>query len=88
MTLPGKHVTQYMHVLFTQVHVNIQEPQFTFGFASKTSREFAQRHQFTEILIINIDKTSVIHRFKDELLLNATAVSDFKNNLRKKQTMQ
>ena len=38
MTLPGQHVTQYMYVLFDQVHIYIQKPLFTFGFASKTSR--------------------------------------------------
>ena len=44
-------------------------------------------HEFTEILIINVDEnTSVMHGLT--LLLNATAVSDFKKALRKKQTMQ
>ena len=46
-------------------------------------------HQFTEILIINIDKdTTIIHGTLDKLLLNVTAVSDFKKTLRRKQTMQ
>ena len=53
MTLPGQHVTQYMYVLFDQVHIYIQKPQFTFGFVSKTSREFAQSH-------INLQNVNVI----------------------------
>ena len=56
MTLIGHHVTQYMYVLLDNVHIDIQQSQFTlapFGrqcFDSKTSSDFA------EILIINIDK--------------------------------
>ena len=38
-----------------------------------------------EILIINVDEnTTIIHETLDTLLLNATAVSDFKKTLRKK----
>ena len=41
-------------------------------------------HQFTEILIINVNEnTSVMHGNIDKLLLNATAVSDFKKLYRK-----
>ena len=43
----------------------------------------------TEILIINVDDyASYTHGIIDIHLLNATAVSDFKKPLRKKQTMQ
>ena len=39
-------------------------------------------HEFTEILIINVDENvSVMHGTLDTLLLNATAVSDFKKAL-------
>ena len=53
--------------------------------SSKTSGDFAEPHQFTEILIIN---TSFIHGTLDKLLLNATAVSDLKKALPKMHTMQ
>ena len=57
--------------------------------SSKTCGDCAKPHQFTEILIIHIDKdTTIIHGTLDTLLLNATAVSDFQNTLRRKQTMQ
>ena len=51
--------------------------------SSKNIRSFCREpHQFTEILIINVDEnTSVIHGIKNILLLNATAVSDFKKAL-------
>ena len=39
-------------------------------------------HQFTEILVINVDEnTSVMHGTLDKLLLNATALSDKKKAL-------
>ena len=87
MTVIGLHVTQYMYVLFGKVHICIKNSQYTLGalcsVVPKTSG-----HQFTEILIINVDEnTSVIHGIKDILLLNASAVSDFKKALWKKQTM-
>ena len=81
MTLIGLHVTQYMYVLFDKVHIYSQKSLFTLArcFASKTSGESADPRQFTEILIINVDEnTTVMHGIKDILLLNATAVSDFK----------
>ena len=40
------------------------------------------------VILQRAKDTSVIHRIKYILLLNATAVSDFKKTLRKKQTMQ
>ena len=44
---------------------------------SKTSGDF-EPHQFTEILIRNVDEnTSVIHGITNILLLNVTAVSEF-----------
>jgi hypothetical protein len=60
--------------------------RFTFS-SSKTSGNFAEPHQFTEIFIINID-TGVMRGTLDKLLLNATTVSDFKKALPKKHTMQ
>ena len=46
-------------------------------------------HQFTEILVINVDEnTSVTHEIIHIPLLNATAVSDLKKTLRKNLTMQ
>ena len=50
--------------------------------SSKNIRRFSREpHQFTEILIINVDEnTSVMHGIKDILLLNATAVSDLKKS--------
>ena len=79
MKIIGLHVTQYMHVLFYKVHIYIQK-----------SHDFCREpHQFTEILIINVDEnTCVIHGNIDKLLLlNATAVSDFKKTLRKMQNL-
>ena len=58
--------------------------------SSKTCGDFCREpHQITEILIINIDKdTTIIHGTLDKLILNATAVSDLKKTLWKKQTLQ
>ena len=67
MTLPGLNVTQYMYVLFNQVHIYIQKPQFT---------------------LVPCSEMHVLHRIKDKLVLNATAVSDFKKALRQKHNIQ
>ena len=43
---------------------------------------YREPHEFTEILIINVDEnSSVMHGNLDKLLLNATAVSDFKKKI-------
>jgi hypothetical protein len=54
------------------------------------SGEIAERQILnTEIVKLNIHKNrSVRHRFKDELLVNPAAVSDFKMALRRKHTMR
>ena len=95
MTLIGLRVTQYMYVLFDEVHIYIQKSQFTLALyvqkyiALNKHLVKVQGHIKLEILIIHVDEnTSVIHGIQDILLLNATALSDFKKALRKKHTMQ
>ena len=93
MTLIGLHVTQYMHVLFDKVHIYIKYLSLhwhvTFT-SSKNIRCYCREpHHFAEILIINVDENSSFrHGNIDIPLLNATAVSDLKKTLPKKQTMQ
>ena len=92
MTLIGLHVRQYMYVLFGKVHIYIQKSYFTLvchvQFFQNMQWCCREPHQFTEILIINVDEnTSVMHGTLDKLLLNATSVSDFKNTLRKKHNL-
>ena len=59
-----------------------------FGSSKNIWSFFREPHQFIEILFINVDENATaIHGIKDILLVNATAVSDFKKALRKKQTM-
>ena len=69
MTLIGHRVTQYMYVLFDNVHIYIQKSQFTLAsyvqycFDSKTSGDFA------EILIININKRVLFTELKIDFSL-------------------
>jgi hypothetical protein len=82
MTLPGLNVTQYMYVLFDQVHISIKNLSLHWRHVQKCLLNIwgncKEPHQITEILIINFDERYMfLHRIKDKLVLNATAVSDF-----------
>ena len=75
-----------MYVLLNKVHIYIQKSLFTLAryvLPPQNIRGFCRDpHQFTEILIINVDEnTSVMRGTLDKLLLNATAVSDIKKAL-------
>ena len=92
MTLIGPHVTQYMYVLFDEVHIYIQKSQFTL-LCSVVPKHPVILQRATSIYRNTHNKqllkdTSVMHGILDPLLLNATAVSDFPKTLRKKRTMQ
>ena len=51
----------------------------------ETCSDFVEAHRFTEkIIIIADENTSVMHGTLDTLLLNATAVSDFKKSFTEK----
>ena len=82
-----------MCVLFDKVQIYMQKSEFTLAcYVQEVPKHpviLREPHQFTEILIINVDEnTSVIHGSLDKLLLNATTVSDFKKALPKKHTIQ
>ena len=45
MTLPGLSVTQYMYVLFDQVHIYIEKPQFTLAPCSEMPPKHPEKLQ-------------------------------------------
>jgi hypothetical protein len=53
-----------------------------------TASESAGRQiQTTRNLIIKIPQTSILHHFKDKLVVSPTTVSDFKKALQRKHTI-
>ena len=75
--------------MFDKIHIDIQKPQFTLAPCSEMPPKYPEPHQITEILIINFDERYMfLHRIKDKLVLNATAVSDFKKALWQKHNIQ
>ena len=88
MTLIGLHVIQYMYVLFDKVHIYTKTNLSLHSLVPKHPVILHSHIDSTEIIINVDDNTSYTHGIIDIPVLNATAVSDFKKTLRKKQTMQ